>query len=176
MTAPSPTCSTTLHGEVSDPIGDVRAYPGAPNPPDLVHGTADVCGTNITFTVRLASGPFDATTTLLIIDLDTDQNSATGQSGGLGLGVDYLISMGDGQSNQAVIGQYIGPLNFGTVGNAPVTFVADGMNVTVPLSMIGSRDGRMNFRVSSFVHLPGTTTSGSLDDMPDAALSPGSVQ
>ena len=70
MTAPSPTCSTTLHGEVSDPIGDVRAYPGAPNPPDLVHGTADVCGTNITFTVRLASGPFDATTTLLIIDLE----------------------------------------------------------------------------------------------------------
>jgi hypothetical protein len=173
-TGPSAT-PPTLHGEVSDPIGDVgdRPYPNVANPPDLVHATADVVAGNITFTVQLAPGTFDPGTTLLIINLDTDQNPSTGQAPD---GVDYIVSMGDGQGNQALIGKYTGPLNFSTVGNAPVSFMADGMTVTVPLSLLGNADGRMNFRVTSFIHLPGMLTSAALDSLPDSSLPPGRVQ
>jgi hypothetical protein len=171
-TAPS-TTAPTLHGEVSDPTEDVRPYPNVTNPPDLVHGTADVVAGNITFTVQLAPGTFDPGTTLLIINLDTDQNPATGQAPD---GIDYLVSMGDGQGNQALIAKNTGPLNFNTVGSAPVSFMTDGMTVTVPLSLLGNDDGRMNFRVTSFIHLPGTQTSSGLDNMPDSGLPLGSVQ
>jgi hypothetical protein len=37
-TAPS-TTPVTLHGEVSDPIGDAVSVAGISHPPDLVHGT-----------------------------------------------------------------------------------------------------------------------------------------
>jgi hypothetical protein len=167
--------SPTLHGEVSDPIGDVgdRPYPNVANPPDLVHATAGVVAGNITFTVQLAPGTFDPGTILLIINLDTDQNPSTGQAPD---GVDYIVSMGDGQGNQALVGKYTGPLNFSTVGNVPVSFMADGMMVAVPLSLLGNADGRMNFRVISFIHLPGMLTSAALDSLPDSGLPPGRVQ
>ena len=163
----------TLHGEVNDLIGDVRSYPGVANPPDLVHATADVVGGNIVFTVSLAPGTFDPATTLLIINLDTDQSAATGQAPD---GTDYLVSMGDGQGNQALVAKNAGPLTFTTVGSASVGFATDGMTATVPLSLLGNDDGKLNFRVTSFVHLPGMQTSGGLDDMPDSSLPPGRVQ
>ena len=43
--------------------------------------------------IRLAPGTFDALTTVLNIDLDTDQNLSTGDGRG-GLGVDYGITYG----------------------------------------------------------------------------------
>jgi hypothetical protein len=177
-TAPSTTTSApstvtpTLHGEVNDPTGDARPYPNVANPPDLVHGTADVVAGNIIFTVLLAPGTFDPATTLLIINLDTDQNPATGQAPD---GIDYLISMGDGQGNQALIAKYVAPLSYTTVGSASVGFTADGMTATVPLSLLGGA-GKMNFRVTSFIHLPGTQTSSGLDNMPDTGLPLGSIQ
>lgn len=165
-----------LHGEVSDPIGDVRPFSSIAHPPDLVHGSADVADGNVTFTVRLAPGTFDPETTLLVINLDTDQNPRTGQSMA-GDGVDYIVSMGDGQGKQALIGKYGGSLaKFDPVGHAPVTFQADGMTAAVPLSLLGNSNGKLNFRVQSFVHVQGSPTSGVLDVMPDLGRPPGRVR
>lgn len=164
------------HGEVRDPTGDARPNPNVATSPDLVHGTVDVVGTDIIFKIELAPGTFDPATTLLIINLDTDQNPKTGQSMA-GDGVDYVLSMGDGQGDQALIGKYAGtPGKFDTVGHAPVSLLTDGMMATVPLSLLGNSSGKLNFRVSAFVHLAGTPTSGALDVMPDVGLRSGQVR
>src|SRR2546430_2673381 len=84
-----------LHADVPYPVGDARPLAGLAVSPDLVHGTADVRSGSITFSIRLAPGTFDPSTTLVIIALDTDQSAATGRSDS-DLGVDYLLSLGSG--------------------------------------------------------------------------------
>ena len=65
-----------------------------------------------------------------------------------------------------------------TVASVPMTAVTDGRDVTVPLSILGGDDGRLDFRVSSFVILLNSSTAsgGILDTMPGAGLPPGRVQ
>ena len=50
-TAPS---TPTFHAEVTDPVGDMVASPGVPNPPDLAHATVDVIGGSVTFAIQFA--------------------------------------------------------------------------------------------------------------------------
>jgi hypothetical protein len=166
----------SLHGEVGDPIGDAVPDARVRTPADLVRATVNVLDGHLSVAVRFAPGVFDPVTMLVIVNLDTDRNTATGQPV-VGLGVDYVISMGDGQNDQARIGRYVGgPEIFSPVGNVPVTFLPDGMDVTVPLSLLGNSEGRLNFRVVSFSHVPDTQTTGAIDTMPDIGLPPGRVQ
>jgi hypothetical protein len=135
-TSPSQAATANpLHVDVIDPSGDARPLDGLARSPDFIRGAADVANGTITFTVRFATGTFDPTTTLVIIELDVGQNPSTGQSDS-DLGVDYLVSLGSGFGAQALVGHYAGSLaNFTPVGNASVTTVSDGMDVTVPLSL-----------------------------------------
>jgi hypothetical protein len=89
--------------------------------------------------------------------LDTDENPATGNSGvladGTTFGWDYSISGVNPQgSTPAQIVRALGPGQPGQVtpvGTATVTFPnEDQARVTVPLSVIGNDDGRMNFKVN----------------------------
>src|SRR5579862_1729207 len=80
--------SLTLHAEVTDPSGDAVAAAGVPTSPDLIHGTVDVGGGNLTVTIQCAPGTLSPNTLLTIL-LDTDQNPATGIAG-TGMGIDYL--------------------------------------------------------------------------------------
>jgi hypothetical protein len=181
-TTPSPT-APIFHADVSDPVGDPIRNPTFPqftNLPDLVRATVDVVGGNITFSIRLAPGTFDPQTTLLLIDLDTDQNASTGFARN-GQGVDFSLNMGapafgnpplGSQAHILKFGASPGP--FGIVGSVPVTVVADGMNVTVPLPMLAG-DGRMTFRVESLSLLTAISAIP-FDDLPDLNLPPGRVQ
>ena len=56
--ATTPT-GTTLHAEVSDPAGDAHNAndPQVSNPPDLIHGMADVSAGTISFTIMLTPAP-----------------------------------------------------------------------------------------------------------------------
>ena len=162
--------TSSLHGDISDPTGDALPSAQVSIPPDLVQGTADVLAGDITFTVRLAPTTF-AGTTVLNIRLDTDQDPSTG----LFVGTDYMVEMGEGYGNRAVITKYAGTAFYAAVGEVPVSFVGNGMNVTVPLSLLGNDDGKLDFRVLSFTR-PSTTTVFLHDGMPDFALSPGHVQ
>jgi hypothetical protein len=180
--APSAT-SSALHGEVSDPVGDALPTPTFPNPPDLVHGTVEVAGGNVTFTIQFAPGTLDRQTTRLTIELDTDLNPSTGIPAGSGLGIDYVVDMW-ASPTQTVIEKAV-PTGTCTpnspcytmVGAAPLTLTADGMQASVPLSLLGNADGRLVFRVFAyaFPQLAGSTTMIS-DVMPDLTLSPGRVQ
>jgi hypothetical protein len=175
-TSPSQATTNPLHVDVTDPSGDARPLDGLARSPDFIRGAADVGNGTITFTVRFATGTFDPATTLVIIELDVDQNPSTGQSDS-GLGADYLVSLGSGFGAQALVGHYAGSLaNFTPVGNASVTTVTDGMDVTVPLSLLGNDDGRLDFRMIAFSHVAGSPTSGGLDWMPDTNLPGARIQ
>ena len=106
---------------------------------------------------------------LVIVNLDTDRNPATGQSV-VGLGADYVISMGDGQNDHAMIGRYVGGTEiFSSVGGVPATFLPDGMDVTVPLSLLGNSDGRLKAGMFADIEIV-TTVLNNVLLIPDDAL------
>jgi hypothetical protein len=170
----SPAPSSSLHAEVIDPRGDVHYAidrAPAPNPPDLISGTADVQAGAITFTVRFAPGTFDPRTTRHNIDLDTDESTATGI-----LGLDYIVYIGTSTDlSSALIQRQQDKANVGTVS---VSFVADGFDVVIPLALLGNDDGRMTFRVRSYAsaYTGSDFDSSTVDFMPDQGLPPGRVQ
>lgn len=182
--APTPTLTPTpspLHGDVSDPAGDALSDPRVPVPPDLVHATADVAAGNITFVIQFAPGTFDQQTTRATILLDTDQNASTGIRQADGLGVDYAIDLTASTSTAGItkadpVGCAAHLSCFNGVGLVPITFVVNGVQATVPLSLFGNADGRMFFNVGSYVFFPPPATSVVFDVMPDRNLPPGRVQ
>jgi hypothetical protein len=146
-----------------------------------VHATADVAAGNITFVVQFAPGTFDQQTTRTTILLDADQNASTGIRQLDGLGADYGIELTASTGTAAIMkadavacAAHLSCFN--GVGQVPITFVVNGVQATVPLSLLGSADGRMFFNVSSYVFFPPPATSVVFDFMPDQNLPPGRVQ
>jgi hypothetical protein len=180
--APTPTPTPSpLHGEVSDPVGDTLSDPRVPVPPDLVHATADVVAGNITFVIQFAPGTFDRQSTRAAVLLDTDQNASTGIRQADGLGADYGIDLTASTSTAGItkadpVGCAARLSCFTGVGQVPITFVVNGVQATVPLSLLGNADGRMFFSVNAYVFFPPPATSAVSDFMPDQNLSPGRVQ
>jgi len=172
--------SATRHGEVNDPVGDTLTDSRVPVSPDLVHATADVAAGNITFVIQLASGTFDRQSTRVVVLLDTDEDGVTGLRQPDGLVADYGIDL-DANPSQATVTKAdaaacaAGSPCFNTIGSVPLSFVPDGMQVTVPLSLLGNDDGRMSFQLNSNVLVAPQTAVG-FDLMPDINLPPGSVQ
>jgi hypothetical protein len=163
-----------LHAEVNDPMGDARAVPGFSNPPDLVRGTVDVSGDAITFSIHFAPGTFDRQDAKVTIELDTDRNPKTVVPGDPGLGIDYVVHLwvrsGQTRIEKAVHASPCAATNpcYSAAGTTPLTILADGLQTTLPLSLIGSTDGRMNFRV--FTYAPDRMQKGATvlsDVMPD---------
>jgi hypothetical protein len=148
---------------------------------DLVHATAEVSGGNITFVVQFAPGTLDRQRTRVVILLDTDQSAATGIRQTDGMGVDYDLELVSGQANIS----RANPVNcaarqgcYDQFRSEPVTAVPDGMQVTVPLASLGNTDGRMTFKLHSYVTIiiGETLTPIMFDFMPDERLPPGRVQ
>jgi hypothetical protein len=170
-TAPS---MNIFHAEVADPTGDV-ASSGVLNPPDLVHGTVDVTSGTVTVTIQFASGTFDRQSTRLSIELDTDQNPATGIVGAAGVGIDYGLDVW-APTNQAKVQQAIpaacaaGGSCYSDVGVVALSFGVDSMAATVPLAMIGNTSGRLNYRVFAYASPQSTIPTAVGDVMPDVNL------
>ncbi len=150
-----------LHVEVADATGDAPTSSVVPNPPDLVSAVVDVAQRDVTFAIEFAPG-WDQATTFLTVDVDVDQNPATGVPS-QGLGVEYEISPGG-------IVRFDGMTPTG-VGTPSVTTGAGGMTLRLPLSRLGGDDGRMDFRVR--VH---HSLQPAFDVMPDAGQPPGRVE
>ena len=174
--APTP---ATLHAEIGDPAGDALPDPSDRTSPDLVHGTIDVSNGTLMISVKFAPGAFDPATSRLTVQLDTDQNASTGIRAG-NLGVDYIIDM-FASTGQASVLKAV-PTGACTAtdpcyvqaSTAQLSVATDGMTATLPLSAVGSSDGRLMFRVLSYLSMPGL--SSAVDDaMPDMALAPAHV-
>jgi hypothetical protein len=181
----SPTPASTLRGAVTDPAGDRLAVLGLTISPDLIGATIDVSGGTATIVVTFARGTLERTFTLFSVLLDTDENPATGNSGvladGTTFGWEYAISGVNPQgSTTAQIVRALGPAQPGQVtpvGTATVTFPNDDQaRITVPLSIVGNDDGRMNFKVNCQQWITTSSATGVLDWMPDVGLPPAQVR
>jgi hypothetical protein len=171
--SPSPGTGVSMHAEVTDPAGDVRQSPTGRPVPDLVRGTADVEGSNITFGARFAPGTFDPSGTWVLVNMDVDANRSTGVRIDLSMGIDYFL-FADLEFSQTVASVHRCTSSSSTdcprsVGTAPISVVADGVDITIPLSMLGNDDGRMLFRFYTQLLVDS-------DDMPDMFLSPGQLR
>jgi hypothetical protein len=134
----------------------------------------------MTFVVQLAPGTLDRQTTRVAILLDTDQDPSTGIRQQDGIGADYSIDMAASTSQATVtkadpVGCAAHLSCFNAVGSAPITLVADGMQVTVALSLLGNAGGRMSFQLDSYV-LVAPLTPVIFDSMPDNNQPPGRIQ
>src|SRR5262249_30243819 len=145
-------------GTVSDPDSDASPSPNADPDPDLVSATVSSDGTNLLMQVRFKPGTFDASLTRAQFILDTDRNPATGHGGsdsgcvndnGI-IGAEFLVNFGADLGATAEVLQYQGTCNsFASAGSGSVTYVADGMDATVPLSVLGGSNGQVNFKVTA---------------------------
>jgi hypothetical protein len=176
-TAPS---ANTFHAEVTDPTGDAVASAGVPKPPDLTRGTVDVSGGNVTFTIQFAAGTMDPQSTRVTVELDTDQNASTGITGASGLGIDYVLDMWTRSTQTGV--QRATPATcvsgngcYVQAGTASLGLGTDVMTATVPLTMLGSASGRLNYRVFAYASPGSTAPTVTADVMPDINLAPAHV-
>lgn len=84
------------------------------------------------------------------------------------LGIDFIVNLGPTfYAGQAQVSRFSGGTQYQLVGSVPVSFVADGMDVGIPLSLLGADDGRMNFRVIASSQVSTIGFSTILDYMPD---------
>lgn len=161
---------------MTDRVGDAGAFGGVAVPPDLSSGSIEITQGNLmVISVRCNAGTFDALTTSLQFNLDVDQDPGTGDPF-QGLGVDYVIDMGSSfYAGQARVTHFVGG-TYQTVGTVPISVISTGIDVGVPLSLLGSDDGRMKFRVSAAYYLGRNGFSTPLDYMPDQGTSAAVVQ
>ena len=127
--------------EVRDSSVDSLPDSRIPTSPDLVLAIVDVRGGDVVFGLRHRPGTFDPTNTRFAIDLDIDQNGSTGTSG-----VEYHVFIFPAGAQRADVAR-TGTTGYAIVGTVPVSFIADGCDVAVPLSVLGNDDGRFDFRV-----------------------------
>jgi hypothetical protein len=135
-TAPRP-----IHAEVRDSSVDALPDYRVPVAPDIVLAIVDVDTDEVVFKLRHRPGSFDPATTRFAIDLDTDQNASTGSAG-----IEYSVFVFPAGGKGADVARTT-TTGYTVVATVPVSFVADGCDVAVPLSLLGSDDGRFDFRV-----------------------------
>jgi hypothetical protein len=170
-----------FHAEVSDAIGDAVASPAGRNPPDLAHGTVDVSGGSITFNIQFAPGTLDRQSTRLTIELDTDQNPSTGISAAGPLGIDHVLDMWAPRGTQTIVLRAMpatcssGGDCYIEVGTASLTLGTDAMAASVPLTMLGSASGRLNYRIFAYASPQPTAPTLTADVMPDISSAPAHV-
>ena len=171
---------TALQASISDAVGDAVADPRVPVTPDLVSTAAKVDRGNVTFQVRFAPGTFDQTKTRATVVIDADGNTATGFPGidaanndAALIGLDYQVQGGsDAIGSTPTVTTFAGG-TFTSQKVGSLTFVADGVDIVVPLSALGGDRGEMNFKVTVQTQLDATGFTGIADYMTNIGLSPG---
>ncbi len=164
-----------VNGHISDPAGDPFSSVYATVSPDIVDIKTIVSGENVTFQIRFKGGTFDKSRDLVTVYIDADRNTGTG-SGQSGLGIDYYVFMGsDVYGSNASIERLTGTVGTNVkMGSAPITFLADGMDVAFPLSYLGNVTS-FDYRVNVSILISGNSFTGNIDTAPDSNLSPAST-
>jgi len=176
-----------MFGEVTDPAGDAYDSPNVSPDPDLVSATGTVRGADLVLNVQFASGTFSTASSGAQFVLDTDRNPQTGHPGvNAGceddaslLGVEFAVDLKFYEnSGQATLRKNNGTCNSYTwISDLDITIKDNGMEVTVPMALLETTDGRMNFKVVSYAVLAaGGGTTGVLDYMTDIGLPVGNIR
>ena len=159
LSANTASAGITAYGEVTDPIGDSLAASA-----DLIFASISITSTgDAIFRATYAPG-YDPATTRTAFSLDTDRDPSTGNPW-LGMGVEAIVGT-FGTGFQAT-GFYWLPTTTWPNPSLPATYLADGIEITVPLSTLGSSDGLMNFNVASQVQSASDFSTTIRDEAPD---------
>lgn len=138
--------ASSIVGSVNDPVGDTFNAG-----PDLTLFSASGNPTSTTFVLQFA-GPIQAppgtqagNEVVGFIDIDADQNAATGIAGGApgtfcptapsSFGMDFSINLGSFDPINSTVA--ISDSSSSAVGVAPITYGPDSITVTVPNGLIG---------------------------------------
>ena len=164
----APAAPGLVHAEIRDTSVDALPVVSVPVSPDLVLAVVDVGPADVAFKFRFRPGSFEPSTTTVVVDLDIDQNAASGTAG-----IEYQVFVVPVRS-QAHVVQTIKPIASasGTIpgvlnGVVPVGCVADGCDVTIPRRLLGDDDGRFDFRVRVYAEPAQTTV---IDLLPDIGM------
>lgn len=134
---------------ISDPVGDHITFPGNPIV-DIGTVEGETNGTSITIKIHFSS---DTVMSGIAgyIDLDTDQNVATGMLPNANLvipgaaqdiGVDFFLSLFNLPFGGSI--DVVNPNNGILMGSVPATIARQSLEITVPLTMLGGDDGSMD--------------------------------
>jgi hypothetical protein len=174
--APVPAQSPTppanqVTGGVTDPAGDALHTSYAPATPDIVSIGTAVSGEKVALQIRFTPGTFDRDRDIVTIAVDSDRKATTGLMR-YGLGISHYIYLGSTLYGGNASVQRLDSATLRTVtGTAPVTFVTDGMDVTIPLAFLGNVTS-FDYRAFVSVLAGNSDSTGSVDAAPDLALAP----
>ena len=183
-----PPAPLSLRTDVSDPAGDALRSALLPVSPDLVSARLETSGGNLRLSARFTPSTFDVRTTIVAFYLDTDFNPSTGVSGvndalddAAILGLDYVIIVDLTAPGSGAVFHCPGrSSNTCRILNRPTaTAVADGVDLTVSLSLLGNDDGRLAFKLVTWGLVPTGATfteTEELDYMPDVGLPAGRLE
>jgi hypothetical protein len=151
---------------VSDPAGDSRTWSGYISP-DLLRASVVVMGDSVRLRAGLAA-PMDPNV-LLWFAFDTDRNPSTGKPGSNGFGADAGV-MGSElfvyTSTSSAITAYDSAMAPVALPAYTFTRFDDGMEIMLPLSVFGSADGPMDYKVESRLFM-GSAAMGGFDYLTD---------
>lgn len=150
-----------IHAEIRDSSVDALPDVKVPVSPDLVFAIVDVGPADVAFRFRFRTDSFDPTTTRVVVDLDIDQNAATGSAG-----VEYEVRIAPAGGRGADVVSTVHATEV-VAGRVPVSVVAEGYDLSIPRRLLGNDDGRFDLRVRVFAD-PLTTTV--LDVLPDVGF------
>ena len=167
-------CRTTpIAGLLTDPAGD------AGGGSDAVWATGTVAGGSLTLSARFAGTTYNAST-FVVWSLDTDQNTATGFPGVTNtnadaslLGADFIVQI-RGTAFGSTVTIFRG--NFTVVSTTLTpTFVANGVDVTIPLSLLDGDDGVLNYKATIQTQLSAGSWTGINDFISNLGAPVGTV-
>ena len=142
-------------GATTDPIGDVGT-----GETDLTSARLSATASHLHLEAHFDPATFNPATAITFVDIDIDQQIATGQPGvtaggndAAALGVEYIVLFGSSSQSSggipyATVYQYAGtPGSFTPTSSVPITVTSDGYDVFLPLSLLGNDDGKLNYKV-----------------------------
>lgn len=158
-----------------DPAGDVRD-PSSSLQNDIISTAATFDNDSITFTVTFAEQIFPGSSSNPrrlggTIDIDTDQNPATGWPPVVGppamnLGIEFQLNLwGEPQHPGRVEVQTRYPGEDTSMGTVPIQFSDKSISITVPLALLGGDNGLVNYGVTA-----GVVGVGQTDRAPNYAV------
>jgi hypothetical protein len=151
--------------------------------PDLEYASVQAADGQLLLTVLFAPGTF-AEDVRISCSLDTDTDPSTGWPGTTSnritdadvIGVDYSITTeGSVFGGKARLLQFSGTIFSEIATDIDITFHENGLEVAVPLSLLGDDDGRMYFKVTTQVQIDELATFFISDWITDPNTQPGST-
>ncbi len=171
LTLTLPAVSQPAVGEVADPTGDARFSPTEAPAPDLRSGRVEVSpDRGLLLEVRFAQGTFDRSATYVQFNLNL--GAGDGASDPCQQCGNYLVDFNDigGTSGEAHVRRLGENGRYEIVGAVPVTTAADGIDISVPWSLMPKEVGRLTYRIATGVKRGEHAQSIILDSMPDSDL------